>query len=53
MAEEVPAFLRAETPDYATDPAQKARYGALSCRTQISLEVEAFEISRHAIKQHP
>jgi hypothetical protein len=31
MPEEVPAFLWAETTDNATDPAQKARYGALSC----------------------
>jgi hypothetical protein len=46
MAEEVPAFLRAETPDYATDPAQKARYGALSCRTQMSLEFAEGRLDR-------
>lgn len=46
MAEEVPAFLRAETPDYATDPAQKARYGALSCPTQMSLEFAEGRLDR-------
>jgi len=46
MLEEVPAFLRAEIPDYATDPAQKARYGALSCRTQMSLEFAEGRLDR-------
>jgi hypothetical protein len=31
MAEEVPAFLRAEIMDNTADPAQKARDGALGC----------------------
>jgi len=38
VAQEIPAFLRAESPDNATDSAQQARDCVLGCLAQRSLE---------------
>src|SRR5260370_41942678 len=51
MAEEIPAFLRAEIGNNATDPTQEARHGMLGRFAQMRLEFAEGEFDRVEVRR--